>query len=326
MRRRNLMILAACLAAGSPARAGGPGSAFGEGLRLTNTAWAIGMSDALVAAGGGVTAISLNPAGVLDSSLTTLHLTHALYVSRLSEDYFAYTQRLPLDSALGIGIHGIYDSSTPRTLEDSSGNFSGETGKFPLGFAVGGVAYALDLTRIIPGIDRLRPIGGASVRAVWQQVDHKSWLGLTTDYGVKVRPGGGFILAGVLQNAGLVSGPSGLPLQWVTGAAWQGEKLFGQYDRLLLEVDSPVAIDKGFSFRAGTEYQAKFDKVSFAVRGGWKQENEVPGAPGLSAGFGFRWFLGRAPWGLDYAFVPWGIFGGEHVLSATLALLPPPPP
>ncbi len=327
MIRRGAAVAAALAALlGRGAVAGGPGSAFGEGLRLTNTAWAIGMSDALVAAGGGVTAIALNPAGVLDNSLTTLHLTHALYVSKLSEDYFAYAQRLPLGAALGIGIHGLYDSSTARTLEDSSGDFSGETGRFPLGFAVGGAAYALDLGRFVPGLEWMRPTGGASLRAVWQQVDRKSWIGMTTDYGLKVRPGGGFILAGVLQNAGLVKGPAGLPLQWVTGAAWQGDKVFGQADRLLVEADSPIAIDRGLSFRAGLEYQARFDAVSFAVRGGWKQENEVPGAPGVSAGFGFRWFLGRTPWGLDYAYVPWGIFGGVHVLSATLGLLPPAPP
>jgi len=330
MTRRSIRFIAALTAGlsmrGGPAAAAGPGSAFGEGLRLTNTAWAIGMSDALVAAGGGVSAISLNPAGVLDSALTTVHLTHALYVTKLSEDYFAYSQRLPLDSAFGIGVHGIYDSSTPRTLEDASGNFAGETGKFPLGFAVGGAAYAVSLGRFIPGIDAYRPTAGASLRVIWQQVDRQSWVGVTTDYGVKVRPGGGFTVAGVLQNAGAVKGPSGLPLQWVTGVAWQGDKVVGQNDRLLLELDSPVAVDRGFSFRAGMEYQAKFDQVSFAIRGGWKQENEVPGAPGISAGFGFRWFLGRAPWGMDYAYVPWGIFGGEHVLSATLGILPTAPP
>jgi hypothetical protein len=328
MNRRKTIILAALflVAARRAPLAAGPGSAFGEGLRLTNTAWAIGMSDALVAAGGGVSAISLNPAGVLDSALTTVHLTHAVYVAKLSEDYFAYSQRLPLDSAFGIGIHGIYDSSTPRTLEDASGNFAGETGKFPLGFAVGGAAYAMNIGRLIPVIEWLRPVAGASMRVVWQQVDRESWVGITTDYGLKARPGGGFTIAGVLQNAGAVKGPAGLPLQWVTGIAWQGDKVFGQADKLLVEVDSPIAVDRGFSFRAGAEYQAKFDKLSFAVRGGWKQENEVPGAPGISAGFGFRWFLGRTPWGMDYAYVPWGIFGGEHVLSATLGILPTAPP
>jgi hypothetical protein len=57
---------------------------------------------------------------------------------------------------------------------------------------------------------------------------------------------------------------------------------------------------------------------------GWKQENDVPGSPGISGGFGFRWFMGMIPGGMDYAYVPWGIFGGQHCVALTLALAPPP--
>jgi len=48
----------------------------------------------------------------------------------------------------------------------------------------------------------------------------------------------------------------------------------------------------------------------------------VPGAPGVSAGLGFRWLVGRVPWGMDYAFVPWGVFGGEHAVSLTFGIVP----
>ena len=123
---------------------GGPGSAFGEGLRLVNTAWALGMSEAMVASAEGVSAVSLNPAGVLDASLTTIHLTHAFFVEDLAEDYFAYSQRMPFGSAFGVGLHGTYDSSTVRTLEDSEGNYLEEAGVYSVGFMVGGAAYAGD--------------------------------------------------------------------------------------------------------------------------------------------------------------------------------------
>ncbi len=303
---------------------GGPGSAFGEGLRLTNTAWALGMSEAMAASAEGVSALSLNPAGILDGTLTTLHITHTFFVEDLAEDYFAYSQRLPFGSAIGMSVHGLYDSSTARTLEDAQGNFAGEAGAFPVGFAVGGAAYALDLAPFLGRLDFLQPTGGASLRVVWQQVDNRSWLGMTMDFGFKLRPGSGFILGGVLQNAGLVKGQSRLPLQWVTGVAWRGQRLLSQTDRLLVEVDSPVAVDRDLAFRVGSEYQVRFNKVGVAIRGGWKQEVEVPEAIGISTGVGFRWFLGRTPWGVDYAFVPWGIFGNLHAISLTVGLIPAP--
>ena len=133
----------------------------------------------------------------------------AFYVEKLWEDYFAYTQKLPFGSAFGVSLHGIYDGSTPRTLEDASGNYAGEAGTYPLGFAVGGASYALNLASLIGVLDVIRPTGGVGVRAVWQQIDRKTYLGVTADAGFKLRPGAGFMLAGVLQNIGTVTGPSG---------------------------------------------------------------------------------------------------------------------
>ena len=305
--------LAGVVLAAASARAGGPGSAFGDGLRLTNTAWALGMGGAMAASGEGVSAVALNPAGVLDGGVTTLHLTHAFYVEKFWEDLFAYSRRLPIGGALGVSVHGVYDATTPRTLDDAAGTFAGEAGTFPMGFVVGGAAYAMDFSWL-KGLARFQPSGGIGLRVMFQQVDHASWMGVTTDLGVKLHPGGGFTVAGVLQNAGLAAGPSGLPLQWVTAVAWAHEGLASGHDRLLLEVDSPIAVDLGVSVRTGMEYRVAFGAVSAAVRGGWKQEVEVPGASGVSGGLGFRWRIGRLPWGLDYALVPWGTFGAVHAI------------
>jgi len=309
---------------GGTVTAGGPGSAFGEGLRLTNTAWAIGLSEAMVASGEGVSAVALNPAGVVDAGVTTVHVTHIFYVEGMQEDYLAYTMRLPFGSAIGVSVHGLYDSGTGRTLEDANGVYAGESGRYPLGFAVGGLAYAMDLSGLTRWFDALRPTGGVGLRAVWQQIDQQSYAGVTFDVGFKLRPFTGITIAGVLQNAGTVTGPAGLPLQWVTGIAWQNERVGTRNDRLLLEIDSPVAVDRDISLRAGLEYRVQFSRVGVAIRGGWKQENEVPGAPGVSAGIGFRWLIGRLPWGMDYAYVPWGVFGGEHAVSMTVGIIPKP--
>jgi len=303
---------------------GGPGSAFGEGLRLTNTAWALGISESMVASGTGVSAISINPAGVLDASVTTLHLTHSFFVEDLAEDYFAFSQRLPFGSALGVSVHGLYDSSSERTLEDASGNYAGEAGGYPSGFVGGGLAYALNLNPFLGPMNFLNGTGGLGVRVVWQRIEKREWLGISFDLGAKIRPGYGFTIGGVLQNAGAVSGSSHLPLQWVTGIAWEKHRTFHGGDQFLIEVDSPVAVDRDLSFRVGSEYRVRMGKVAFAVRGGWKQDMEVLDSPGLTAGFGFRWMMGFTPWGMDYAYVPWGVFGNLHAVSLTVGLIPPP--
>ena len=306
-------------------RAGGAGSVFGDGLRLTNTAWALGLSEAMVASATGVSAIAMNPAGVLETGVMTAHLTHAFFVEGMSEDYVAFARRLPLGSALGVGLHGLYTGASERTQEDENGDYAGDTGGYPLGFFVGGIAYALNLSELIGLGGSLDLAAGAGVRLVWQNVDTRQWLGGSIDAGFKIRPGYGLTVGGVLQNLGGVNGESRLPLQWVTGLAWQKERVVGSTDRFMFEIDVPVAVDRRPSVRIGSEYQIRMNTVIFAVRAGWKEDIEVLRAPGLAGGFGFRWLMGSTPWGMDYAFVPWGVFGDLHAVALNVGFVPRKP-
>ena len=324
MRTACIIALSACLA-GPALSGGGPGSSFGEALRVPGTAWAMGMGGAMAASGTGVSAVMMNPAGVLDTGLTTVHLTHAFHVTGLAGDTLAFAQRLPLKAAFGASVNGLYDRSTTRTAEDEYGNYAGEAGTYPLGFMVGGAAYAKDLSAILPFLRDMHPTGGAGLRGLWQQVDTERWLGLTVDAGFRLKPGAGIILAGMLQNAGSVHGTPGLPMQWVTGLAWEGNRLVAAEDQLLIEVDPVLAVDHAFEANLGAEYRVRMGGVSLAARGGWKQENQIIGTSGATGGIGFRWTSGRLPWGLDYAYVPWGAMGNVHAISLTVAIVPPPP-
>jgi hypothetical protein len=285
----------------------------------------MGMGGAMAASGTGVSAVMMNPAGVLDTGLTTVHLTHSFHVTGLAGDTLAFAQRLPLKAAFGASVNGLYDRDTAKTVEDEYGNYAGESGTYPVGFAVGGAAYAKDLTGLLPLPAGTSVAAGAGLRGLWQQVDKERWIGVTFDAGFRVRARGGFILGGVLQNAGSVHGTPGLPMQWVTGIAWEGNRLTGAEDQLLVEVDPVLAVDHGFEANIGAEYRVRMGGVSVAMRGGWKQENQIIGTPGATGGLGFRWTSGRLPWGLDYAYVPWGEMGNVHALSLTVAVVPAPP-
>lgn len=296
-------------------------SAFGDGIRVGQSAWSLGMGGAMAASADGVNALALNPAGILATGLTTFHLTHAFLPVGVAEDYFAYAQRLPAGGALGLSLHGLYDGSSSRQLEDNLGNFAGTAGKYPMIFAAGTVAGAMDLRPLIPGSDAWRPSVGIAVRAVMQRVDQQQLLAATADLGLRAIRNG-FLAGLVLQNAGAVQAGQTLPLQVVPGVGWRGDGVLRSGDALLIEADAPIARDRGISVAAGADYRLVFGGVSAAIRAGFTRAQAATGALGLTGGVGFRRLGGAMPWGFDYAFVPFGSLGGLHALAFTFGLAP----
>jgi hypothetical protein len=303
------------------AGATGVGTSFGEPLRLCQTAWSQGMGEAQAASADGVSAMGLNPAGVFGTGFTTFHLTHTLNVTGITEDYFGYVQRLPLDTAMGLSFYLLRAPGGKRELEDEDGNWAGEAGTYPLMFMSGGAAWAMDLRWLLPGLDTLRPSGGVGLRVVNQQVDRASWLGVSGDVGVRLNPGAGFGGGLVLQNVGTAQSGYSLPRQFVGAVSWRGDRLFGSTDGLLVEVDAPIRREQGLDLRGGGEYRVVVGSVAIALRGGWRQDLSDTGASGISAGLGFRWLSKLVPWGLDYAYVPMGAFGTRHAVSLTVGLV-----
>lgn len=309
-----LVVLAASIA-GADA-----GTSFGEALRLSQSAWAQGMGDAQAASGEGVSAIGVNPAGVLSSGFTTFHLTHSFMVTGINEDYFAYVQPLPGETTMGLSLYVMRAPGGSRELEDANGNWAAEAGPYPVMFMSGGAAWATDLRWLLPGLDALRPSGGVGLRVMSQQVDNRSWLGVSGDLGVRLQPGSGFGGGLVLQHVGLDESGFGLPRQFVGAVSWRADRLFTAGDGFLLEVDAPLARDRALLFRGGGEYRLIAGPLALAFRGGYREELSDTGAPGFSAGFGFRWLDRRSPWGLDYAIVPMGSLGTRHAVSLTIGM------
>ncbi len=317
MKRRGALAVLAAIGLGLPAAVRPADSAFGDGIRLGQSAWSLGMGGAMAASADGVNAIGLNPAGILGTGLTTFHLTHALLPAGLAQDYFAYAQRLPLGSAFGVSLHGLYSGANERQLEDPLGNYAGTAGKYPLLFAAGTVAGALDLRPVIPGLDTWRPVAGLAVRAVAQQVDRQRLIGLSTDLGLRLAADG-FLAGLVIQNLGIAQAGQAMPLQVVPGVGWR-------WDALLVEADVPLARDRSPYVRAGADYRVVLGGVSAALRVGYTQQQADTGAPGITGGVGFRWLGSTVPWGFDYAFVPYGTLGGMHALAFTFGLAPARP-
>ena len=317
MRRAAIALLAALAASSASADAG---TSFGEALRLSQSAWAQGMGDAQAASAEGVSAIGVNPAGVLTSGFTTFHLTHSFMVTGINEDYFAYVQPLPGQTTMGLSLYVMRAPGGVREFEDENGNWAGEAGPYPVMFMSGGAAWAMDLRRFLPGLDLLRPSGGAGLRIMSQQVDRESWLGVSGDLGVRLQPGAGFGGGLVLQHVGLDESGFGPPRQFVGAVSWRTDRLFTAGDGFLLELDAPLARDRALLIRGGGEYRLIAGPLALAFRGGYREELADTGAPGFSAGLGFRWLSRRAPWGLDCAIVPMGTLGTRHAVSLTIGM------
>ena len=299
------------------------GSRLGESLRMSQSAWALSMAEAIAASGEGVTALSVNPAGILGTAMTSIHLTHGFYVGGLTEEYLAFSQRLPLDTAVGASLHGLVRGNFPRESEDEMGNYAGPLGTYTAGAGVGTVAYAMDFRRYLPYLDFLRPQGGVDVRALMQKVDTDTWLGVTTDFGLRFQPGGGSSVGLVVRNAGFAEAGVGTPVELAGGLGWEAGPLLGTRDALLVEFDGAYAADTEPAFAFGGQYRVGFGAMGVALRGGWRSSMDVPDARGVSVGVGIRWVTAGAPWGFDYAFIPWGALGNVHAVSLTVSLAAP---
>ena len=302
--------------------ASGAGSSAGEELRLARTARDLAMGDAQVATGSGGDALASNPAGLLDTKLLTLHLTHVFQAAETQQEYFAWAQRLPFGPAFGAGLFWLYNGGMTRTMEDTWGAYAGEAGKYAVGFLAVSAGCAIDLKPLV-GLDLLRPSAGVVVRAFGQQVDDSRDLGLSADLGLRIRPGLGFVLGGVLQNAGRKLAGADLPRQFVGAVGWEMAPLATEADALTVEADMPFALDKDTAVRFGAEYAIGFGAVTLAFRGGMMQGVEVPDVSGFTFGLGFRNTGGSLAWGLDYTGIPFGPFGYIQAIALTAGFAPP---
>ena len=303
------------------AQAGGDGTSAAEVLRLARPARDMGMGEAQAATGNGPGAIASNPAGLINTRMATLHFTHVLQAADTQQEYLAWAQRLPFGPALGISVFWMYNNGTERTMEDSGGNYSGKAGEYAVGFGAVSAAIAVDLKDVI-GLDLLRPSAGVTVRAFSQQIDDMRNKGASADLGLRLRPGLGFCVAAVLQNAGRKIGGAGLPKQWVIAGGWEYSGLLAGNDSISLEADFPLSSDQQGVSMAGIEYAFAAGETICALRGGMKQGLDIPGGAGLTGGLGFRRSAGTFAWGLDYAYQPYGVFGAVQALGLTIGFQP----
>jgi len=282
----------------------GPGSTGANFLKIGIGARPSGMGEAFVALADDASALSWNPAGLIQIEDKEIFFMHNFWVQGISQDFLGYVHGGHRYS-FGAGLLLLNAGIMSRTMEDASGNYGGKNGTFTYtDFAFTG-SFA----------QRTGSIGmGVNLKIARTLIDNVAGSAAGVDIGLlylpeKIRD---LKFAVVLQNfgsrmkyAGNVS--DALPLSLRAGMSYVVGTEIGPMN---LEMDVNVPVDNRIGIYLGMEY---WIQELVAVRAGYKTDRMVDlGAlSGLCCGLGFR----LQNFQIDYAFVPYGNLGNTHRVS-----------
>lgn len=147
---------------------------------------------------------------------------------------------------------------------------------------------------------------GGTLKRIKSTIDDISANATAFDLGLLTSlPIQGVTLGATIQNLGnrlkFIQDSDRLPLIYKFGVA------YSQPNRLTLAVDLSKPIDNRFRVNAGGEFVLM---KTLALRGGYNSSNELDN--GFTGGAGVR----IRSISIDYAFVPFGVLGNTHRVSA----------
>jgi len=299
MKRKTTWIAFAAVCAAlllpSPARgaAGTVGSVF---LIVGTSARCEGMGGACAASVNDASAVSINPAAMTETSGQQAVFMHNETVLDLSQEYISYTSSYG-GSAWGASL--VYmdmgSQQAYSTTNVSQGSF--RPNSYALTFA-----YGKQLT----DNDAYKLSYGAAFKYVREKIASESGTAYAIDAGLLFKPKHtNWRLALVAQNIGtkikLGSVADTLPRALRLGAAYDlsGMPLTISADLLSIKGSDP-------EFHFGAEYSLS---NYIRLRAGYNSDDDLDN--GFTFGLGFS----QEAFGLDYAFIPMGVFGDSHRFS-----------
>lgn len=271
-------------------------------LRLQPDARAAGMGEALVAAPQGLSAFTVNPAGLALKPARQAGFTHASLFEDTRLHQLSYAQPAGEDGAAGLSLRRLSHGG----LEGRDAARS-RTGSFAAADTALTVAYG---RKAAPGL-----VAGAALSYVDSQLADTHGRGVAADLGaVWSREDGGvpFSLGAAARNLGpglkRDREREPLPATLAFGAAARPVK------EALVAADLRWRPnDSGSELSLGAEYEVI---EAFRLRAGYSlRPGDGPGgASGLGAGFG----LSLSKLTLDYAFSPYGELGSAQRVTLSV--------
>lgn len=286
-----LTIFSSTLQAG---RGGSTGAAF---LELGIGARAAAMGNAMTAWADDVYGMHFNPAGIAGGRRRQIGFTHNTLVLDLDYNYLAYLH--PLHDEAAFAISGLHvDLGAVDRYEIDGGR------AVPLGKATGH-DLALSGTYARQVTDWLDL--GLTVKFINSSLDRHNAQAVAVDLGTRWHPPvPGLTLGLSLLNLGtrmkFVARQEELPLTLRAGVGFRSAT-----ERWGLAGDVIYVKNQDLEGAIGAEFWAVPNIL--ALRAGANSAADV--ASGLSVGAGFLW----ADLGVDYAYVPFGDLGDQHLIS-----------
>lgn len=305
--RTRFAAFALAVALAAAARAGGPGTTGGIGLKLPAGARPAAMGGAFAGLADDLSALFWNPAGLAALTVPELSLLHTEYLADTSYEVIGYAHPVGRLGTVAGSINMLSYGSLPKTLERLDGLYGGLFGSSsPTDlFLTAGWGAALPP---LFGLDRIK--GGVTAKFTFQQLSGGTLVGVgLTGGALWDTPMAGLRVGTLVDNLGAVAGEGHLlPLSWALGASYA--TALGKDFRAVWVTDTRVAVDTSLQFGAGFEVTA-FEILQ--VRAGWRGGG-VLGGPTLGAGvrYPLTWFGKTMLFKLDYGMVSTGELGTSN--------------
>ena len=263
----------------------------------------IGVGARPTALGGAYTAISddansmyWNPAGLSRINGTQLSLMHNKWVQDINYEFVGVAVGDSGTAGFAFGLTFLWMGDIAVTTFNDRLGTSGRT------FTARDLSFVFAYGHQINDYVSM----GGTLKRIRSTIDDISANATAFDLGLLVSlPIQGVTLGATVQNLGnrlkFVQDSDRLPLVYKIGAAYSYQ------NRLTLAVDLAKPIDNRFRVNAGGEFVLM---KTLALRGGYNSSNDLDN--GFTGGAGVR----IRTISIDYAFVPFGVLGNTHRVSA----------
>jgi len=295
----------------------GAGSTSTNFQKISMGARGAAMGDSFSAVADDATAMFWNPAGLVLARGSQFSLTHGEWMQGVDSEYFAFSQNMDQDGAIGGSINYLGSGTFAGALETTSGGYGGVGDQISASDYEGSLAYAQRLGNW--GDDTgffHNSILGIRLDLVGQSIVSVGTNAASFDMGyIYEAMRKTFYLNAVITNIGGKIQSFIQPFTYQLGGSYRAKNVLMKKDRNIVAVETDGQIDTGLKFDMGDEYKMSFGANDLALRLGYRTGSDLGAVAGLTSGVGIAHRFDDVEAGLDYAFVPYGVLGDTSRVS-----------
>lgn len=275
-------------------QAGTTGASF---LKIGVGARPVGLGGAYTAVSNDANSVYWNPAGLTRFNGAHISLMHNKWFQGINYEFFGLAYGDSASSGFAFGLTFLWMDDIPvTTFSDRLGTSGNTFTSRDLAFSFAYAHQVFDIASIGVSLKRIRSnLAGISATAT------------AFDFGLMVAPPPvpGLTFGATVQNVGtklkFVKDGDRLPVVFKAGTAYSYRQM------ALLSVDISKPVDNRVAVSVGGEFVVM---KTLALRGGYNSTSDLDN--GLMGGAGVK--IKRIA--IDYAFVPYGVLGNTHRISA----------